>query len=72
MLASAEHEPLPLLAPTGVLPALDATGHAALSFPVPNVGAHQALTLYAQAAFLAPSGVWLGAGTTLVLLGEGP
>lgn len=85
LLVSFEHEPLPLLAYSGVLlvglppadtfvlGALPASGQASLSFPVPNVGASVgALTAYAQAAFLDPSPrVWLGGGTTVTLLDAG-
>jgi hypothetical protein len=52
-----------------VLPPLPASGASTLFFPVPNVGAVKGLSFYAQAAFIDPAfTVWLGAGTTVVLL----
>ena len=53
-----------------VLPPLDASGRATLSFAVPNVGRSiGAATYYLQAVFVdATPSVWLGAGTTVTLL----
>lgn len=82
ILVSQDHQPLYLAGFTGmllvalpqeelfVLPALPAGGQTSLSFAVPNVGASVgALTYHAQAVFLDPAPrVWLGAGTTIVLL----
>jgi len=78
---SLDHEPIPLLAFSGVLlvglppsdvfvlGALPASGQASLSFPVPPIGLVGALTYYAQGVFLDPTaGLWLGAGTTVTLL----
>ena len=85
VLVSSRHEPLLLPNHSGslllglpledvlVLPALGATGTTSLSLPVPNVGAGiEALNLYLQAVFLDPSpSVWLGAGTSVLLLDAG-
>ncbi len=83
LLVSTLHDPQPLLngsllvgLPQDdvlVLPALPASGSASLAFPVPDVGAAVGgLTLYAQAVFLgAGAAVWLGAGTSVVLVGAG-
>ncbi len=80
VLVSLAHEPMDLLngclliglppADVFVLPALPASGLASLDLPVPSVaGGLESLHLYAQAAFLdATSTVWLGGGTTVVLL----
>ncbi len=84
LLLSLAHEPIDLLGgslliglpPTDafVLPALPADGQASLGFAVPGVGpALESLHLYAQAAFLdATPAIWLGAGTTVVLLDGSP
>lgn len=82
LLVSREQAPLWLQGYTGMLlvalppaellalPALSASGTETLTFPVPNVGlAVGALTYHVQALFLDPAPrVWLGAGTTVVLL----
>ena len=82
LLVSLAHEPLPLYAHSGVLlvafplsdvfvlPILPAGGQASLSFPVPNVGSLVGAVSYRiQAVFVdAASSIWLGAGTTTVLL----
>ena len=78
VLVSLEHTPLALLNGTllvglppvevFVLGPLPVGGEAALSFPVPSLGA-PSLTCYAQAIFLDPAAtLWLGAGTSVVLL----
>ena len=81
LFVSPEHRPFPLASFNGVLlvgdttdlfvvGTLPASGQAEFSFPVPNIGAATgALTFFAQAIFLDPApGLWLGAGTTVVLL----
>lgn len=81
LFVSTLHEPLPLLngcllvgLPQDdvlVLPALPESGGTSLGFPVPDVGtALGGLTLYVQSVFLgAGATVWLGAGTSVVLVG---
>jgi hypothetical protein len=83
LLVSDAHEPVALLngslllglPPSDLftLPALPASGQATLGFQVPNVGAAVgSLSLYVQAVFLDPAPtIWLGAGTTVVLLDAG-
>lgn len=80
LLVSPVHHPVPLLngmllvglPPTDLflLAPLSASGAGSLSFAVPNLGALvESITLYAQAVFLDPSStLWLGAGTSVVLL----
>lgn len=81
ILVSLEHAPLLLPAQHGwllvglpladlfVLPPLPAGGAATLAFAVPNVSGLESLGYYAQAVFLDPApAVWLGSGTTVVLL----
>jgi hypothetical protein len=82
LLVALEHEPLALLngallvslppMEAFVLGALPAGGLETLSVPVPHVGGIEGLVLYSQAAFVDPSAtVWLGAGTSVVLLEPG-
>ena len=82
LLLSPVHQPLPLpdlfsvllvglpFEDVFVLAPLPASGQTSLSFPVPQMtGGAESLTYYGQAAFLDPAlMVWLGAGTTTVLL----
>ncbi len=51
------------------LPPPPLSGQGSLSFSVPDAGAAASLTFYAQAVLIDPTSVlWLGAGTTTVLL----
>jgi hypothetical protein len=83
VVVSLDHKPLPLLNASLlvslvwedvlVLPQLGASGTATLALTVPDVGPILAsLSFYAQGVFLdALPKVWLGAGTTIVLLDSG-
>lgn len=84
VVVSSGHEPIPFanggallvaMPPEELflLPTLDASGTSGVAFPVPDVGALVgAATFYAQAVFLdTASTVWLGAGTTIVLVAAG-
>ena len=83
LLVSTVHDPLRFLngallvglppADALVLGSLPASGLASISFPVPSIGASTAsLVLYTQSVFLdSAATVWLGAGTSVVLLDAG-